>query len=361
MRVLMIGPSRVVKGGISTLVNNYYAAELDKKVSMTYLRTMEDGNKLKKLLIAIASFFSFLFIIRKHDILHVHMSTGASFYRKSFFIISAKRLSKKIIIHLHGGEFHLFYNQRSSLRQRAFIRYIYQCADGVIVLSESWKEFLSTFVDSSKITVIYNCVPVPADADKNYSNYQLLFMGRINNTKGIYDLIDIMPDIKDQFPEVRLSIGGDGEIRQLQKIIHEKKLEEQVKYIGWVTDTAKEEYFRRATIYLLPSYNECLPMGLLEAMSYKCASVTTTVGGIPEVIKQDQNGYMFEPGDKNRMKEIIIMLLKDSKTCERIGRRAYSDIIETYNCHKSVEKLLGLYYVFKGETDHEYSDYKKSQ
>jgi glycosyltransferase involved in cell wall biosynthesis len=198
MKILMIGPSRDVKGGISTVVNNYYAAGLDKKVDVTYLRTMVDGTKLTKLIVAGAAFMAYLWKIRSVDLLHVHMSSRASFYRKSGFIQVARRLNKKIVIHLHGSEFQEFYLDESNDRQKAYIEKIFSYADRVIALSGSWKSFLSTFVNRDNIDVVYNCVPVPPDFTKDHSSMQMLFLGRIGKRKGVFDLMKIMPEVARQ-------------------------------------------------------------------------------------------------------------------------------------------------------------------
>ena len=89
MKILMIGAGRDVRGGVSSVVNSYYDAGLDKMCELTYLPTMEDGFKLKKLLVAVLARLRFEFLIRRNDILHVHMSSDNSFYRKAVFIRKA--------------------------------------------------------------------------------------------------------------------------------------------------------------------------------------------------------------------------------------------------------------------------------
>lgn len=343
MKVLMIGPSRKVQGGISAVVNVYYEAGLGELADFAYLGTMVDGSKIRKLLVAITAFVKFLMAIKKYDILHAHMGSLPSFYRKSVFIYCAKKLNKKIIIHLHGGDFQNFYQPKSSIILKKCIKKIFGYADKVIALSASWQEFLSTFVESNKIEVIYNGVPVPTNFTKNYHETQMLFLGRVVREKGIFDLLDIMPEIAVRYPEVKLIIGGEGDLLQLQKVIQQHHLHDNVVLTGWVTGAKKEKYLEESTIFILPSYNEGLPMSLLEAMSYKCSAVTTNVGGIPEVIRHEINGYMVEPGDLEKMKDIILGLLESRNTRLRIGEQAYSDILAAYSCERSINKLHRVY------------------
>ena len=92
----MIGAGRDVRGGVSSVVNSYYDAGLDKLCGLTYLPTMEDGSKLKKLLVAVMARIRFERMIRKNDILHVHMSSDNSFYRKAVFIRSPAPLRRAV-------------------------------------------------------------------------------------------------------------------------------------------------------------------------------------------------------------------------------------------------------------------------
>ena len=117
-KVLMVGPGRDVMGGISTVVNSYYELGLDKEVELRYVSSMEDGSKLKKLLVAFNSYMEFSRHIKEYDIVHVHMAAQASFTRKSIFIKKAKKAGKKIIIHQHSADFDDFYFRQSDAKKR---------------------------------------------------------------------------------------------------------------------------------------------------------------------------------------------------------------------------------------------------
>lgn len=104
-RVLMIGPGRDVMGGISTVVNSYFDLRLNERVELRYIASMEDGNKIKKLWVALKAYLEFRKCLKDFDIVHVHMAAQASFTRKSAFIRLAKKAGKKIIIHQHAADF----------------------------------------------------------------------------------------------------------------------------------------------------------------------------------------------------------------------------------------------------------------
>ena len=89
LKVLMIGPGRDVRGGISTVVNGYYEAGLDRHVKLKYIATMEDGAKVKKLFVAIAAFIHYCMILKSYDIVHVHISALLkNTIKKNFHVVN---------------------------------------------------------------------------------------------------------------------------------------------------------------------------------------------------------------------------------------------------------------------------------
>jgi len=340
-KVLMIGPGRNVQGGISTVVNNYYSCELDNLVDLEYLSTMEDGSKLKKIVVFLISFLSFIFK-NNYEILHVHMASRSSFKRKSFFLKIASLKKKKIVLHLHGAEFKEFYYNESNIKQKKNIKKIFELSNKVIALSEEWKDFLKKLVPEEKIEVIHNSIKLyKRDKNKSYDQNKIVFLGRLGQRKGAYDLIDIVPQLVENIKNLKVYLLGDGELDDFKKIIKKLKIEEQVKILGWVRGREKEKILRESTIFVLPSYNEGMPMSLLEAMSYQLPVVTTNVGGIPQVI--DQNGYMIKPGDKEALFNSLKELCMDKEKKVLFGKRSYQIVSDKFNLETVVNKLVKIY------------------
>ncbi|MCI8946340.1 MAG: glycosyltransferase family 4 protein [Lachnospiraceae bacterium] len=344
MRVLMIGAGRDVRGGVSSVVNGYYDAGLDKRCELTYLPTMEDGSKWKKLLVAAKARLRFEWLIRKHDILHVHMSADNSFYRKAMFIRRAHQKKKKIIIHMHGSTFDQFYLERCDERQKSGVWHIFAMADCVLALSEAWQYFLAKHVCShDKIQVLYNAVKLPDPYEKNYTCRNILFLGKLGQRKGTYDLIEILPDICRKYPDVHIYFCGDGEQEQAKALCREKGILEYVTFSGWVRGSEKEKLLRECSIYALPTYHEGMPMSVLEAMSYGLAVVSTYVGGIPHIIHDGENGLLLEAGDREQLKEKLYQVLANETIRETLGTGAVKTIAEQFDVRKNIDKLMNIY------------------
>lgn len=344
MKVLMIGAGRDVRGGVSSVVNSYYDAGLDKLCELTYLPTMEDGSKLKKLLVAAVARIRFERMIRKNDILHVHMSSDNSFYRKAVFIRKAHKEGKKIIIHMHGSTFDLFYKERCNDAQKQQVREIFAMADQVIALSEDWKEFLAEYIcDEQKIVVIYNAVKIPEAYQKDYANRKMLFLGILGQRKGTYDLIEVLPEILRQYPDCHVYFGGDGERQQAEQMCREQGIADHVTFLGWVRGAEKEKLLKECSIYVLPTYHEGMPMSILEAMSYGMAVVSTYVGGIPHIITNGENGLLCEAGDQAALKDKLLKLLGNENLRAVLGQNAYNMMTQEFDVRENVKRVYEMY------------------
>lgn len=349
IKVLMVGPGRNVKGGISSVVNSYYALGLDRKVELKYITSMEDGNKLRKLLVAAVSYLNFCRYLNKYDIVHIHMAAQASFTRKSFFIRKAKAAGKKIIIHQHGGNFDHFFLMQSNENKRKTIRTIFAMADKVIVLAEEWDTFFSNNIcDSRKIVVLHNSVMVPNYQKQDYSDHNVLFLGRLEKEKGIYDLLRIVPDILKVVPDAVFFLGGDGDIEQCRSIVNERDLNEHVRILGWILAEEKEKYFKKSSIFILPSYYEGMPMAVLEAMSYGLATISTNTGGIPQIIDEGINGFCVEAGDLETITDRLELLLASMPLRKKLGQEGRKKILCKFNAKENIDKLQVIYQEVEG-------------
>lgn len=344
-KILMIGPGRKAQGGISTVINNYYDAGLNNKISVKFISTMEEGSKLKKLLIMIKALLIYI-ITFNYNILHVHMSSRASFYRKSIFINISKFYGKKVIIHMHGAEFEKFYRDECNQSNKKYIKKIFDKADKVIALSEEWAEFLKELCCEEKIQVIYNSIVIPkSDKNKDYKNNRVLFLGRLGTRKGIYDLIDVIPELIKEDNNIIFNILGDGEIEAVRELCIKRNLSKNVRVLGWLKGEEKESAIRESTIFVLPSYNEGMPMSILEGMGYALPIVSTNVGGISKQVINNENGFLITAGDKDMLKNSLIKLIRSEQLKKKMGERSYEIVSEKFNIDNVIVELIKLYEV----------------
>ena len=115
-----------------------------------------------------------------------------------------------------------------------------------------------------------------------------------------------------------------------------------IEFIGWVSDEKKIQYLNKADAFILPSYNEGLPISILEAMTYGLPIVSTKVGGIPEVLKDGINGFLIEPGNECQLSLIIKKVINDPVSFVSLGQNN-STLIQPYLPHNVKNSLIKIY------------------
>ena len=341
IKVLMVGPDRSVHGGISGVVNNYYDAGITEKVDLNYIGTMVEGSKLRKLWQAVKAYIRFLKLLPEYPIVHVNVASDSSYYRKSLFIKAAKRAGRKIVIHQHGGDFETFYEKEQNDRGRARIRQVLSMGDVFLVLSPKLKQFFKGILEPSKVILFPNAVPVPDSIEKEYGKQRILFLGRLCKEKGLRELFSVLPQLHGQFPQMHVLLGGIWEDEELLE--EAAKMKEYVTDLGWLQGEAKKNYLRTSDLFVFPTYFEGQPVSVLEAMAYQCGIVATRVGGIPQMIEQEQTGLLIEPKDPEGLKSALEKLLSDPDLCERLGKNARAKVQKEFSIEKSLQELIKIY------------------
>lgn len=314
-KVLTIGIDyRVVHGGVAA-VENVYSTFYEP---FNHVTTVVDYGAARKLMAFVKAYFQFwkwMIFHKEIEIVHVHGSSGSSFWRKRLFINIAKLFNKKIVLHMHSGRFVDF----SKDHKKSVSNTLKKC-DAVIALSEYWKDFFEKEFDYHKVTVVKNVIAKPIFCKQEHKQFTLLFLGLIGFNKGIYDLLDVIDTHQEEFRgDFILKVGGNGEVEKLQELIAKKGISDIVNYEGWVSGDKKADLLNGADVYVLPSYKEGLPISILEAMSYSLPVISTRVGGIPEIIINGKNGFLINPGDKEALYESIIKLKNSEELRIKMG------------------------------------------
>lgn len=342
-KVLMVGPARNVKGGMTTVVDNYFKYDLDKKVNLKYIETINDKNKVSKFLKEIKGMFEYYKSINNCDIVHIHMASRRSTYRKGKYVKIAKKKNKKVIIHIHGGGFIKFYEDECTYKEQEKVRNILNSADKIIVLSEEWKAYFERLIDKNKIIVIGNGTKIPQNFTKDVSNKDILYLGRINKEKGIYDLLDAISILEKKYSNLSVVIGGTGEEKKVKSYILKKNIKTEIKLLGWIDNNKKSEELKKCSYFILPSYYEGLPMSLIEAMSFKCISIGTNVGGIPKVIDNNENGLIIEPGKIDQIVNAFEYCFNNKEIRIKLSENARAKILKDFDIKTNINKTLAVY------------------
>ena len=350
MNILIVGPALSIKGGMSTVIRNLLDSRLKLKYHMLFLSSIEGGNILKKFVSEICSFIKYLQKVKWADIVHIHMASRRSTFRKMKYIKIAHRGNKKIILHIHGGGFKDFYN-KCNAKQKKNILAMFKMCNQIIVLTEEWKKYFEQLVDPSRISVIYNGVKKNSEKRQIF-NHHFCFVGRIVKEKGVYELGEACNIVKQKYPDAKLSVAGDGpELKNLKNIVTELALNDSVEFLGWLQKDTLENLYRKNTFFVLPSYFEAFPMSLIEAMSNRCVVISSKVGGVPTIIDDERDGFLVNPKDSNDLAKKICLAMSSLQKQKDIGYRAQEKVNNNFSIDQSIAKIGKIYSNNKSNID----------
>ena len=340
--VVYIGPEhKNHRGGIGAVLDVYSKHIHPFKFIRTYVRK----SFVQQALVYVASIFRLIYVLatdRTVKILHIHHASKGSFMRKSVLFFIGKMFGKKIILHIHGGGFHNFYKRSRLLKP--VIKYVLEHADAIICLSENWKKYYSETFKLKRLEIVNNVIEDPSvQSFARNGSVNLLFLGHITERKGLFDLLKVLGTNKSAFDKkITFTIAGVGDEQKLNKAIESYQFNGEVKFAGWVNGAKKSELLNKCDVYVLPSYNEGLPVSILEAMSYGKPVIATAVGGVPEIVKPGYNGWLFKPGDHEALRNIIGEVLEDRERLKQFGENSLK-ISRDYTPEAIVQSLDKLY------------------
>jgi glycosyltransferase involved in cell wall biosynthesis len=347
--VVMLSTSR--PGGISQVVRSLCDSRLCANYRVLLLVTHEQGGILGRIAIFLRSLvqFSHLLITSQVALVHAHVAMRGSFWRKSVFLFLAALFGRSTIVHLHGSEFVQFYENECGPMRRTLIRYVFRHASGVIVLSARWRNYIRNVAPAANVVTIHNFIDSDRmrseieNAEVERSPYMILFLGEIGHRKGIYDLVRALCHVVKRIPEAMLVAAGQGELDKLRQCASDLGVERHIVMPGWVSGEEKTRLLAQAAIYVLPSYNEGLPVSILEAMAAALPVVATPVGGIPDAIRDGEEGFLVSPGSIDELSDRIHRLLSDKGLRQRMGENGRRRLQSEFSSEVAIAAITALY------------------
>ncbi len=352
VKVFMVGPSLGTQGGISSVLD-IYNRNFKEKLNLSFISSYSGRNRIMDVLMFNGAVLKVLFInvFYAAPVFHIHVASKGSYLRKSILAKFCMAFRHKLILHVHGAMFDQFLEGATQSRKNKIIA-LFNKADQVVVLSEYWFSYFAKYIPKERLRIIYNpsstfksgfvkaCNRTTSRSDKG-GGMQVLFMGRLGERKGTYDLIRAAAKLKDT--DFVLNLYGDGEVDKVRELVEKENLEGIVAVNGWVPHSRINEIYESADIMVLPSYAEGLPMSLLEAIGKGLPVISTHVGGIPELIEDGRNGFLIEPGDVEALADKLKILLTSPELVEKMGKESLAIAGKKFSIEKAGEQLQELY------------------
>lgn len=341
--IYMIGPSFHTQGGISSVLS-IYKKSFSERFRLVFIPSYSGKARYKDVAFFTLALLRVLLVsvFSKKSIFHIHMASKGSFLRKTILATIPELFGRKFIYHIHGAMFDQFMESAGPVKMNRIINKLSR-ADKIIVLSHSWLDYFSTFIQPKKLEVVYNPSSTYNGWYKEKANIRpvLLFMGRYGQRKGVYDLLKAaLPLEPDSF---LLKMYGDGEVEEVRRFVEANGMQGSVEVNGWVNHDEVNKLYENADALVLPSHAEGLPMSVLEAIGKGMPVVSTNVGGIPEAVIDGDNGYIISPGDVKQLSLRLSMLIKDRDLRVKMGKRSLQLAGEKFSVESIGNKLEAVY------------------
>jgi glycosyltransferase involved in cell wall biosynthesis len=330
IRLMIVAPGPKSEGGIKSVVSRIYPRLLEREdMEVIWIASQRSGSALAKIACWAGSFLKSLFYLPRCSVVHLHGSVRLSLLRKSTFIWPARLFGCRIVYHFHAPQsvFEQFFERHGFIRNYALAT-LGTC-DAIVVLSDSWKETVRKVLPNSEIIVIYNPVmDTEGEVTRKCDNGRdVLYLAHLIRRKGFDDLIKAFAQVVAEVPDARLVFCGSGETDYAKELGDKLGISANIVFRGWIPESGIADQLAAATVFCLPSYDEGLPMGILEAMSSGVAVVTTPVGGVPDVLTHERNALLVKPGDVPDLGKQLTRLLQDASLRKRLSEEALRDSV----------------------------------
>lgn len=343
----MIGISLNWTGGMTSVVRTYRDAGFFDKWNVKYLSSYERPGLARQPLVMARALTVFLrmLILRQVELVHVHSASRGSFWRKSVFCAVARVFDVPYIFHVHSGEFPIFVRDECGPLARRWVRHTLRGARTVVTLTSSWRNALAQLAPGATVVVLGNPVITPERIGMRRKNAShVLFLGRLHQKKGVFDLVEAIPKVLERLPEAKFTLAGDGDLDKVARQAEALGVRHALNLPGWVDGSAKDALLASADLLVLPSYYEGLPVCILEAMAAGVPVLSSAIGGIPDVLENGACGVLIAPGNVEALAAALIDSLLDTDASESRRERAFIRAKECFSTPKILGALDNLYH-----------------
>jgi glycosyltransferase involved in cell wall biosynthesis len=258
-------------------------------------------------------------------------------------LLTAKSLGKKVILALPGSSLKSFTSTQSTLTKPIKIleQINLRLTNHIILYSPNLINEWNLQEYQNKISIAREHF-LDFDRFKNNKNIEqrknlVGYIGRLSEEKGIYIFIQTIQKTINKRKDTEFFIGGDGAAyQQIKKFLHTNNLNNKVQLAGWIPHDDLPQYLNELKLLVLPSYTEGLPNIVLEAMACGTPVLTTPVGAIPDVITNEETGFIIKKNEPMEIAEDIVRILKHPDL-QRIIENAQELVKKQFNFEMCVE------------------------
>lgn len=361
-RILAVGPTAPPYHGVSMMTENLLQSSLSSEFDLHFVDIADrrgianigalDLGNVKLALCHAAKFFGLLRRCNP-DLVYLPISQGLwGFLRDLLFLLPAGFLRKKVLIHLHGGEFDRFYSSMPG-PLCLLTRSVFRRNTWAIVLSDCLKYSFKGLIEHKRIYVVPNGIdgvqcPKQKVTSKN-ERIHILYLSNLRESKGFLELLAVVPKVLKHCPNVRFSFVGEktypDEMEKANLLVAEHHLEQCVKMPGVIRGREKNNLLADADIFVFPPIaQEGQPLVLLEAMSAGLPIVSTDRGSIRETIDDGVTGFVVRPRDPDALLKALLKLIKNKNLRRNMGLKGKERFHKHFTKQRWVSNMKTVFY-----------------
>lgn len=268
---------------------------------------------------------------RRIALLHVHMAARGSAVRKGIITRMGARLGVPVLLHMHGSRLDEFHAQLPQWGRR-MLRRTLESADRIIAPGTHWRDVLvdTVGVDASLVRVIANAAAGPSHVEPRPARplCELVFLGKLSPRKGLPELLGALAQPDVALLPWRLRVAGDGDAGPYVEQATALGIAARVDFVGWVPEGRVRDMLAAADVFVLPSHNEGLSIGMLEAMAHGCAIVATPVGATLDAVRDGESALLVPAGDVPALAGALRRVIADPAlraALQAAARKRWSD------------------------------------
>lgn len=248
---------------------------------------------------------------------------GIGFLKDAPFVLLCKWLGKTVVVHQHNKGMERYVDRKI---YKWLLKRVY---GGTNVILLSWRLYpdVGKIVSKQQVWICPNGIPETTSKKKSERHQKLpclLFLSNLVESKGVYVILDACQRLREKGYEFCCHFVGS-ESKEISRAVFESEiarrgLERMVLYHGPKYGQEKESFFQEADIFIQPTFEDCFPLTIIEAMQHGLPVVATSEGAIPDMVVHGETGYVCEPKNVGQLTECLEKLLNDSELREQMGR-----------------------------------------
>lgn len=350
-KITYLIPKPSSEGGMTAITKMLYEINyFDNNQFYHFNTSYKSKGKLGRVREFIIRYFSFIrhLIQVRPDAIFVMSNSYLGFYEKCTYCLTARLFFVKSMLNHVGGEFDKFYKKNKF--NRVAVRIAIRFPNALLIGSTFWCTYFRTSFPRVKV---YNS-PNPIIA-KDYlagnpsrmnSKFVVTSLFRLIKEKGVIELMEVIKKICSRREDIEFVIMGGGPMLdtiRLELASHIAK--GQVRVLGFVDDQTKIKEICNSNAYLMLTYFDLMPISIMEAMAASKPIISTKVGGIPDLVEDGINGYLFDVGETDAVIEKLEFLIENPEKHREMGVASREKI----DAHFDISKITSLHLQYAKE------------